>query len=68
MLQTVCFLTLVVKGEGVLDHGNGTASVNPQSMGVCVEIQSLNTELEERPFDGKLLNVSSLTNGDVIWS
>jgi hypothetical protein len=35
MLRTVCFLTLDVKGEGVLDHGNTTATVNPQSMGVC---------------------------------
>jgi hypothetical protein len=35
MSRTVCVLTLVVKGEGVLQHGNATASVNPQIMGVC---------------------------------
>jgi hypothetical protein len=37
MSRTVWLLTLVVKGEGVLDHGNATASVIPQSMGVCVD-------------------------------
>jgi len=37
MVRTVWLLTLVVKGEDVLDHGSATASVIPQSMGVCVD-------------------------------